>query len=248
MVGLPRARERELEQLGEDELAGRIVEVVGTHARTTFAVELVRRTQARGELVAWLELAPGSLFPPDLEASGIKLSGLVCLRLERPRDMSKAADLLLRSGAFALVVLDLPPGAPLNDALLGRLGSLLRKYHATLLCLPALDPGLLGSGRHGTGGHSLGRHSSGGHSSPAMSQSTKGSERTESEDAHIPAGDEAGLSSLVSLRFSVAYHAVSGGTFELVATVSKDKRHAPGRVLRWSCQGPPGLWLPPQVA
>ena len=238
MVGLPRTLVREQEQLGEDELAGRIVEVVGTHARTTFAVELVRRTQARGELVAWLELAPGSLFPPDLEACGVTLSALVCLRLESPRDMSKAADLLLRSGAFALVVLDLPASAPLNDALLGRLGSLLRKYHATLLCLPAIASG--NSGRPGI------RASAARHGAKSIG------ENTNAGPAAIASGQtpdtNSGLSSLVSLRFTVAYHALGGGHFELVATVSKDKRQAPGRVLRWTCQGPPGLWLPPASA
>jgi recombination protein RecA len=103
-------------------------------ARTTGAVSLVVHAQRRGEPVAWVERAAvGALYPPDLADAGVDLDRLVVVRVpDQPRGAApstgkttrrdgrtprgrlggttsalRAAELLLRSGAFGLVVVDL---------------------------------------------------------------------------------------------------------------------------------------------
>lgn len=114
-------------------------------AQMTLAVACVRQAQAQGEPVAWIQRAGGSLFPPDFADSGIDLDALLIVhvglttgngtRPGRPtgksvaappirgvaslhpqdHDMAKAAELLLRSGGFGLLVIDLT-AVPAADA------------------------------------------------------------------------------------------------------------------------------------
>jgi hypothetical protein len=97
---------------------GELVELLG-HGRSTLALGAVARAQAAGQPVAWVD-GSGSFCPATC---GVDLS---CLTLVRPpaarpsaprgrRARSSAllaADLLLRSRAFGLLVLDLPAERP----------------------------------------------------------------------------------------------------------------------------------------
>ncbi len=103
------------------------------------AVSLVIHAQATQEPVAWVQSADGSLYPPDLATAGVDLDALVTIHVPRfagPAALVRAAEWLLRSGAFGLVVIDLndglPPGA--STRWQGRLQALVRKYN-TRLCL-----------------------------------------------------------------------------------------------------------------
>ena len=128
--------------LGELLPPARLVEVSGRYAcaRTTTAVSCVIHTQARGELVAWVQPRGGSLFPPDLAAAGVDLDALIAIHVPRdagPFALVRAAEWLARSGAFALTVIDftdaLPRGAASNWQ--GRLQGVLRQHQGRVLLL-----------------------------------------------------------------------------------------------------------------
>lgn len=142
----PRAVETEW---GRAQLGGRMVEVsaMGAAAALTAAVGLVLRAQVEGEPVAWIALPGSCFYPPDLADSGVDLDALVVVRAPAIAAAGRAADRLLRSGAFGLVVLDLGRDAQLPIPLQGRLVGLAQRHDAALLCLtekPA-DAASLGS-------------------------------------------------------------------------------------------------------
>ena len=66
-----------------DALRGRLVEISarGASAALTCAVDLVAEAQGQGEPVAWVTLATGSFYPPDVADSGIDLAALVVIRV-----------------------------------------------------------------------------------------------------------------------------------------------------------------------
>jgi hypothetical protein len=97
--------------LAEQIPAGKLVELSGQadSARFTTAVSIVVQAQREGETVAWVQLKGGSLFPPDLDESGVDLDALVVVHIAPQAGIyaiARAAELLLRSGGFGLVVLD----------------------------------------------------------------------------------------------------------------------------------------------
>lgn len=121
---------------------GRLVELSGegSCARTTTAVAAVLDAQREGETVAWIQPRAGHLFPPDLADSGVDLEALVVVRVP-PRvgafGLCRAAELLLRSGAFGLVLLDMCEGTPPSHdtAWQGRLLGLARQHQSRLIVL-----------------------------------------------------------------------------------------------------------------
>lgn len=93
------------------ELAGRLVEIHGEHGGVlSLAARLVHDAQRRGETTAWVLARDTSFFPPDLAAFGVDLESLVVVRTSVSGGSARAADLLVRSGAFGLVVLELGCG------------------------------------------------------------------------------------------------------------------------------------------
>lgn len=99
-------------ELGQLAAPGRLIEIsgVGSSARHTTAVALVRQAQLEGETTAWVQPAGGPLYPPDLAESGVDLAALVVVHVPEDRGqvgLARAAELLLRSGAYGLCVLDL---------------------------------------------------------------------------------------------------------------------------------------------
>lgn len=99
-----------------DEIVGRLTELsgLGAVASLSAATSLVLEAQSRGEPAVWIGLPPASFFPPDLDEAGVDLDALVVVRAPDITAMVRAADRLLRSAAFGLVVLDL--GAPGTSA------------------------------------------------------------------------------------------------------------------------------------
>lgn len=130
-------------------LAGRLTEVSdsGAAPSLTAAAALVLQAQQRGEPAAWIGFGNSIFFPPDFAEWGIDLEALPVVRVPDALAASRAADQLLRSGAFGLVVLDLKAQAQMHMAVQSRLAALARKHHAALLCLtrkkrgaPSLGP------------------------------------------------------------------------------------------------------------
>ena len=122
--------------------AGRLVELSGTGAvaRTSVAVALLLEAQKRGESCAWIQFADGGLYVPDLTSSSVDLDSLIVLQIPRragTHALLRSAELLLRSGAFGMVVIDLedqrPTGSP--SAWQGRLLGLARQHDSRVLFL-----------------------------------------------------------------------------------------------------------------
>jgi recombination protein RecA len=120
-----------------DALAGRLVEISGAAATAslTAAASLILEAQRRGEPAAWVAGAYSTFFPPDFAVSGIDLDALPVVRVPDATKASGVADQLLRSGGFAIVVLDLGVGAELPIPIQTRLLGLAKKHHTVLLCI-----------------------------------------------------------------------------------------------------------------
>lgn len=124
-------------------------------ARLSSAVSLLVRAQAQGETAAWVEPAGGSLYPPDLAESGVDLDALIVVRVpEAAGDLglARAAEMLLRGGAFGLVVVDVRgPGSPAPGERAAR-GRSARSAEPPPWRLPSAGQGrLLGAAReHGS--------------------------------------------------------------------------------------------------
>ena len=122
------------------ELSGRVIELSGESqnaatASMTAAFGLVLEAQTLGEPVAWLTLPKSMFFPPDVAQSGVDLSSLAIIHAPSVRHAARAAERLVRSGAFGLVILDLGKAAQLQTAALGRLANLALKHNTAVLCI-----------------------------------------------------------------------------------------------------------------
>jgi len=125
--------------------SGRLTEItrLPQGAQLTLAVSCVRQAQVRGESVAWVQMEGGSLFPPDLADSGVDLDALLIVHVPASAGragLEKAAELLLRSGGFGLVVIDLvgviaEGGAQLQLPVQSRLLGLVREHACAALFL-----------------------------------------------------------------------------------------------------------------
>jgi len=131
-AGTPTSREWTL-----DSLAGRFAELSGAAAGAvlTAAIALVHEAQLRGEPSAWIAVGPSTFYPPDVAASGVDLSALPVVRSDNVASALRAADHLLRSGGFAVVVLDLGASYTIRIAAQSRLAGLARTHRTVLLCL-----------------------------------------------------------------------------------------------------------------
>jgi recombination protein RecA len=134
-------------------LRGRLVELSarGASGTLTSAMALVVEAQAATEPVCWVTLANASFYPPDAADSGVDLAGLVVVRApDLPRAV-RAAERVLRSGAFGLLVIDFGRGELADDALSmanqGRLVTLAQHHDAAVVCLTekSADAASLGS-------------------------------------------------------------------------------------------------------
>ncbi len=155
-------REGDNQPWGLSALRGRLVELSarGASGTLTTAASLVLDAQNEGEPVAWIVPwciegggMPGTFYPPDAADSGIDLSALVVVRAPSVIAAGRAAERLLRSGAFGLIVIDFgssnleASNTRISDAMLGRLVSLAQGNDAAIVCLTekSQDSGSLGS-------------------------------------------------------------------------------------------------------
>lgn len=136
----PQPLQQPLQQMAQP---GRLVELSspqhGPGARTSTAASLLRHAQREGETTAWIQPSGGPLYPPDLHESGVDLESLVVVHVPAEQGtlgLAKAAELLLRSGAFGMVVLDLGAAKSRGStAWQGRLLGLARQHESRVLLL-----------------------------------------------------------------------------------------------------------------
>ena len=124
-------------QWNRTHLSGRLTELsgVGAVASLTAAVGLVLDAQLESEPVAWITLPDTSFYPPDVADSGVDLDALVIVRVSETYQAARAAERLLRSGAFGLIVLDLGRDARIPTGVQGRLVNLAKKHDAAVVCI-----------------------------------------------------------------------------------------------------------------
>jgi recombination protein RecA len=98
--------------------------------------------QRRRAPAAWISVGRSSFYPPDMAENGVDLSALPVIWTADPTSAGRAADWLLRSSAFGLIIIDMQGGGRLPPGLQGRLVQLARKHRAALICLTgnAADP------------------------------------------------------------------------------------------------------------
>lgn len=120
-----------------EHLAGRFCELSSRSgaALLTSAFRLVLDAQMEGEPVAWVAAGPDTFFAPDAAENGVDLNALVVVRVPDSQSAGRAADRLLRSGAFGLVVMDLNFNPTISVPLQMRLVQQARTHDAALLCL-----------------------------------------------------------------------------------------------------------------
>lgn len=130
-------READASQWTRANLSGRLVEISGQGAAAslTAAIGLVHEAQREGEPTAWITLPGSTFYPPDVADTGVDLAALAVVRVGTGRDAARAADRLIRSGAFGLVVLDLGTDGHIATALQGRLVGLAQKHDTAVVCV-----------------------------------------------------------------------------------------------------------------
>ena len=87
----------------------------------SFMAEIIADSQGQKEPVAWVAGEESVFFPPDLSQRGVDLSALAVIRAGGESESLIAAEWLLRSGAFGLVVVDCEGNWKVEDAILGRI-------------------------------------------------------------------------------------------------------------------------------
>src|SRR5476651_2492484 len=100
--------------------------------RTALAARLlaVATTRGLGAVIG------DELFPPALAAAGVRLERLLIVPTSSAIEAARAADILLRSGAFEVIVIPtLPSGRGTGSATWTRLASLAHRANAVLLAL-----------------------------------------------------------------------------------------------------------------
>jgi recombination protein RecA len=132
--------------------AGQLLELSGqAPGKLSTVARLIVRAQAEGEPVVWVAARnEAGFYPPDFALAGIDLAALVVVRVpheQGPHALVRASEVLLRSGAFGLLVLDfadtvLPRGELAWQA---RLSGLVRRHEARAVLLTSSrreDPSL----------------------------------------------------------------------------------------------------------
>jgi recombination protein RecA len=117
--------------------AGRLVEIAAAEdsAALTMAAGLLRDAQQAGEQAAWIAPTESLFFAPDVLEGGIDLDALVVIRVPDAAAGPRAADKLIRSGSFGLVVVDTGSGSRIPAPLIARLASLAQRNHTALVFL-----------------------------------------------------------------------------------------------------------------
>jgi RecA/RadA recombinase len=100
---------------------GRVVELAGAWSSGKTALLFGAMAQlTRGKrLCAYID-GRGELYPPSAAALGVELERLLVVR-PPAKGSPRAAEIVARSGAFPLVVMDLPDGERVDDAASSRL-------------------------------------------------------------------------------------------------------------------------------
>jgi hypothetical protein len=120
---------------------GRVVEVseAGFFGALSALCGLMAQVQTRSEPIAWVATGGSVFFPPDLAFRGLDLAGFSVVSVPDGRSGLLAADWLVRSGAFGLVVVDWS-GGDVDEGVLGRLAKLAEEQGTAVVFLTRKKP------------------------------------------------------------------------------------------------------------
>ena len=120
---------------GYTHILGRITEIVclPSSPYPTVLCDLVREAQSLREPVVWLTMRSVVFFPPDIDANGVDLEALSIVWINDARSAMRAAEHLLRSGCFGLVILDLPPHSLIDQGRIGKLARLAALHQSAVV-------------------------------------------------------------------------------------------------------------------
>lgn len=226
-------------QWSSAELAGRVCELcgearvaedgVGATAQLTAATRLLAEAHRAGDPVAWICCGSQLFFAPDLETNGVDLQAVSIVRVDDSLSAVSAAEQLLRSGCFGVIVVDLTglsTQKPISDALIGRLAGPARTHHTVMLFL------------NSAGTDAPPPAAAGNAAAVAVGKAAADNAAVGKAAAGFPG---VRLGSMISLRAHAHCRALSDGRFLLQVDVIKDKRR--GAAWRWTetWHGPPGL-------
>ena len=126
----------------EFRISGRLVEISAdpAGASLTAVFRLVLEAQRAGEPAAWIGRRGFPFFPPDVAEAGVDLAALPVVWAPDARAAAGAADLLVRSGGFGFVAVDLGPDARLPLAAAARLAALARQHGTALVLITEKEP------------------------------------------------------------------------------------------------------------
>ncbi len=119
-----------LSEISEETAAGAV----------SFVAEIVADAQAHREPVAWVAGTESVFYPPDLSDRGVDLSAVVVVRPGGQDESLTAAEWLVRSAAFGLVIVDAGSGWKVNDASLGRILKLAERNRCAAVFLTRKRP------------------------------------------------------------------------------------------------------------
>ncbi len=134
--------------LGGGLVRGRINEIAGSvgHGKTSLAAAFLASATARGEVAAWIDLA-GAFDPMSMRAAGVDLTRVLwagCAgpraikEREREKPFLKAAELILETGGFGLIVCDFGAHSfPLMSSAALRIARRAERIGAVVLMLAA---------------------------------------------------------------------------------------------------------------
>jgi len=108
------------------------LEGASTSGRCTVVARLLAVATSQGLAALIQSDDTGTLYPPALEAAGVALERLLVVPAREPLGVARAADILLRSGAFTVVAI---PAVVLKAAVWTRLAALAHRANALLLAL-----------------------------------------------------------------------------------------------------------------
>lgn len=118
-------------------LSGRLVELGACRPSACLSLSCSLLLEAQGNSVpaAWISVTRDTFFPPDLAANGVNLSILPVVWMPDARCAVQAADWLLRTGAFGLIVIDLYRNSRLPQSLQARLAQPARRHACAVVFL-----------------------------------------------------------------------------------------------------------------
>ena len=130
-------------------LTGRLTEITG-NARLSSLAKIVREAQMHAGGVAWIGVTGSLFFPPDFEQRGIRVHDIPVVMLPgksedgeiKPGDKAaRAAEILLKSSAFSLVVMDLGTHRA-GTAALGRMLRIAGVHECAVVAVTEGEPAL----------------------------------------------------------------------------------------------------------